>query len=299
MSDASSSSNKPLCNEAAQLVQTVLTAPEPERSDAWQKLVDSCITPMARMVAKRLGFRRLISELGQKEIYEERPILMRKKRNFSPAKYTSYPTEQQEDRPKKRIDSSRIFEDFRDGYEFHIFRKLEEYDPSRARFSTWCYQVLYNWAIDLIRAETSRRKREVLESDFRGPERQEEESAEGGLEELAEASEEPVWEMVAQREALCPRQIEILEKLPVLRRVIACAAAGLVWRIPPTTWRQWVEQAKLDADFPPPELADYDEPLDRLRFLAEYLGASFSSVRQHWYRSLEVLREVFRKGEEE
>lgn len=191
--------------------------------------------------------------------------------------------------------SKRILQDFLDKYQSHIFEHLKDYDPSKGAFSTWCYQVLSNLGRDLVRAESSRRKHEILTTDLYDPERAERR----GVEELAvDTLPEPVWESAAENRWLPPRKITILEKLPILRRVIVCAATGLVWRIPPPTWRQWVELAGLGADFPPQELADYDVPFDRLRFLSEYLGISYSSLRQHWYRSLEVLKDLFREEKE-
>ena len=172
-----------------------------------------------------------------------------------------------------------------------VWEKLSQFDPQAGCFSAWSYRVLYHFAIDWGR----RLKRErQLFVQLPVPEASEDELP--WLETVPDDKQRDIWEQVSANEPLSYRQLEILRKLPPLRRAIACAAAGLVGRIPREVWTAWLHEADLEEDFPPPEIADYDEPLDRLRCLAEYLGMPFDTLRQHWYRAREILQELFSEG---
>lgn len=296
MAEVSGSIQNPLCSEADNLIQKVLRAPEPERSDAWKELVKNYITPIARRVAKRRGLKGEIRHIGSEEVYEEPSSLRKKRKDLS--KEDDIATEERSLLQNRQTQSSRVFEEFCKGYKTYVWQRLRQYDPSKSTskegFFGWCFRVLDNWLIDLSRSETARRKKEVLATDLYNPE-----ETETGLEETAEDRRvRAVWQIVAEKECLTAAQIALLRGLPVLRRVIACAAAGLAWRIPSETWRKWVEDAELEPEFPPQTLADYDEPLDRLRVLAEYLQTPLSTLRAHWYRSRKVLQDLMRQGDD-
>ncbi len=256
MAEGSSLDSQELCADAPSLVEKVLLAQEPERSDAWKELLERCIKPIAQVIAPRIRLR------------------------------------------------GRLLADFQDGYAGKIYESLRQFDPQKGKFSTWCYTVIHRWGVDLGRREKVRRTREILETELISPQESIETSDRNllesylGLAARDSRALEP-WEIVVAREPLSPRQIQLLESLPPLRRVIICAVADWPGKIPPAIWQQWVQKAKLDKPFPPSELADYDDPFDRLRFVAEYLGIQYSTLRQHWYRALEVLREVFRLEESE
>jgi DNA-directed RNA polymerase specialized sigma24 family protein len=171
----------------------------------------------------------------------------------------------------------------------YIWGKLPQFDSSAGCFCGWCSQVLSNWAID--RGRRAKRERAKF-----GPYPEQSEMDQLPWEAtVRDNKQRPIWEQVSANEALSHRQLEILGKLPALRRAIACAAAGLVERIPGEVWSAWRQEAGLAEDFPPPEIAKYDDPLDRLRLLAEYLGMPFDTLRQHWYRARGILRELFRE----
>jgi len=171
-----------------------------------------------------------------------------------------------------------------------VWEKLSQFDPHVGCFSAWCYRVLYHFAIDWGRRRKREQKRFVQSSVL---ESSEEELP--WIKTIPDDKQRDIWEQLSAREVFSERQLAILRKLPAMRRTIACAAAGLVERIPGEVWSAWRQEAELTEDFPPPEIAKYDDPLDRLRLLAEYLGMPFDILRQHWYRARGILRELFRE----
>jgi len=97
---------------------------------------------------------------------------------------------------------------------------------------------------------------------------------------------------------LPPEDIQTLEeKLSPKARVITLAVVpGKLWRkVPSVVWNQWLDAAGIDPPFPPEDPEDEGE-LDSITRRTEWVGSAVgmapAAVRQHYYRSLGVLKEL-------
>ena len=91
--------------------------------------------------------------------------------------------------------------------------------------------------------------------------------------------------------------LNVLTTLPVRRRIIALAIAGLWSRVPTELWTRWLREAEIEERFPPPECCMENGLLANIQLVAGFLGQSQDVVRQHFYRAKDVLAEVLKEME--
>lgn len=97
----------------------------------------------------------------------------------------------------------------------------------------WVFRVLCNLAIDRGRAARSKRNL-IIEADRLGDDQ------EATPLDVADAWAETPRDALIASEDFSSQQLNVLGLLPVMRRVIGVALAGLAWRVPQEIWAQWL-----------------------------------------------------------
>ncbi len=176
--------------------------------------------------------------------------------------------------------------DFFDEAPGHVFEKLRQFDPNSGHtFQAWGYTVLYHLAIDL--AKKRERRPEVLQP--LGTVVEQRDGSEFFMD--VPSHEAPIVDQLSWLEPISAKGLELLKRsFPPLQRVIWLAMAGFAHRVDAAVWREWLEKADVEPPFPPDEVYDFDDPLERIDCIAQALGMSRDGVRQHWYRARAVLR---------
>ena len=72
-------------------------------------------------------------------------------------------------------------------------------------------------------------------------------------------------------EPFSARELDLLQKMPKLQRVICVTAAGWSPRVRPEVWHQWLAKARIQPPFPPVEIFNFDRPTRRIPLLAAAL----------------------------
>ncbi len=168
----------------------------------------------------------------------------------------------------------------------HIWERRNSFDPARP-FEPWCYRVLFNLAMNLLR---NRRRRRPIDG-LTGASRSERPDATAEVEDRTwESTQRHVENQLDQAAGFGTEQLRWLETLPARRRVIALAVAGLWPAVPTDCWERWLGEAGIEPPFPPPECQPANGLHANVRLVAQCLGQTESAVRQHFYRSLQGLK---------
>lgn len=192
------------------------------------------------------------------------------------------------ERMAKRVARTKCFAkqaayDFIDEASAHVWRALASFNPAHGSFRGFVYQVLCNLAIDRGRRAASEHTG-IREAD----------EEKGNCLEVPDPRAENPLDLLIASEELSPRQLRGFEQMPLMRRVIVVALAGLPSRLPQGIWAQWLQAAGIQPPFPPPEIYGFDKPTKRVRCVAEALAMAPEAVRQHWYRARDALQKILR-----
>ncbi len=173
----------------------------------------------------------------------------------------------------------------------HVWEKREYFDPDSGQFEPWCYRVITNLAMDMLRHFLRRLEIDGPTGTFKSE-----------PSDLTLVTVDGKWQTEQRRvddelDSAVPfkcDELAHLEKLPPLRRVIALVLTGWWRAVPPSTWEQWLHSAGIDSPFPPPECRPIYDFSENVSLIAQRLGRTVDSVRQHFYRSVPVLRGLTR-----
>lgn len=188
---------------------------------------------------------------------------------------------------QRRFPGTQLAQDLCEEAPSHIWEKISTFRPAKGSFPAWCYRLVDNLAIDLLR---QRQRRRPVDGPTGAPP--------DGQPQPWLRVEDPRWRKEQQavetrldaQQGFAPQDLERLQTVPVLRRVIALAVVGWSGAVPPDLWHKWLEDAKIDPPFPPPDCSPKNGLRPNVRLVAEALEDSEDNVRAHFYRSLPVLR---------
>jgi len=169
----------------------------------------------------------------------------------------------------------------------HVWKNLYRFDVEKGSFEAWCYVVVTNLGRDMGRQQ--KRRPEISLTDL-------EPCCERGTVDVFNGLfvENDVLNQIAWLEPFGRGELTQLQQMPSLRRVIVVALAGLAPRVPQVTWTHWLQEANIAGPFPPQQIYEYDNPIERIPCVASSLGKEVEAVRQHWYRGLEVLKKILK-----
>jgi len=169
----------------------------------------------------------------------------------------------------------------------HVFGVIDTFDPRLASFSTWCFTVLRNRCVTLIRQEAARRNlgKKLGQRKALDAERHQSEGA--GMSPL-EAVED-----AAEREARRPRFdiVQVLERhLKPNDRMLVAAYAGLLAACCPEVVDRWCREAKWNHAVAFQATANLPQR-QRKEALAGIVGEKVDWVRQRIFRALRRLQD--------
>lgn len=201
----------------------------------------------------------------------------------------------------RQFHGTQLVQDFLHDAVSHIWEKRRFYDSEKP-FEKWVGRVLRNLALDRLR-ERERRRRIDGRTGRRVEEGSKDLEAGYGSEQLDPANRS--WKDDRKRvearidtlDHFFQRHLDVLTRLPVRRRIIALAIAGLWSRVPTELWTRWLREAEIEERFPPPECCMENGLLANIQLVAGFLGQSQDVVRQHFYRAKDVLAEVLKELE--
>lgn len=199
----------------------------------------------------------------------------------------------------RRFPGTQLAEDFPDDAVSHVWENQQFYD-SESPFEPWVFAVLGNLATDCLRKRRRRRRVDGLTGRYVEEEsRADMEAGDDSGEEVD--SEDRSWKNDQKRvearidvpDHFCERDLEFLATLPARRKIIALAVTGLWNEVPAEVWDTWLRDARIDPPFPPSECCP--ENLENgvhvnVRLVAEALGQTENTIRQHFYRAKNVLQ---------
>lgn len=200
-----------------------------------------------------------------------------------------------------------IYEDLCNDAISKIWEKLGQFAPSRGSFHSWCYRIVDNLFMDIVRAR--KRGRKVLnvrrwktkpisfkKIGFIAAGVIDEDAVEKA--ELRKDEPDVKPEAVKEEGGFSQSQLLALNNVPLLRRVICLAATGLYRRVPNQLWDSWVQQLGLLPPYPP-DFRSCSDDKEILKHLAKIHGIGPSAVKQHLYRGAEAIRKVLQEDFEE
>lgn len=198
----------------------------------------------------------------------------------------------------RRFPGTQIAKDLPHDALSHIWEKRKFYDSEKP-FEPWVRAVLRNLATDWRRKLKRRRRIDGLTGRYveEGASVNGKENGSGQLD-PEDRSWKNDWKRVEARifpDRFFQRHLDVLKSLPVRRRVIALAIAGLWSRVPTEQWTQWLREAEIEEPFPPPECCLENGLRANIQLVADFLGQSKDVVRQHFYRAKDVLAEVLKE----
>lgn len=154
-----------------------------------------------------------------------------------------------------------------------IFERAHRFDPTMGNFSPWCYRVLYNHGVDVIR-------RSAHDIDLKKEMKQETRRALARNPRLDRTGTEP--DEAPNRDPADILEQHVTGKDRVLLAIDVC----LLGRLSSDRVAAWLREAELPADFSWQALEAIKKQADRRRALAAALGQDNGWLRQHIYRAL-------------
>jgi RNA polymerase sigma factor (sigma-70 family) len=182
--------------------------------------------------------------------------------------------------------SSTVRDELYDAAVGHVFAVMHTYDPTVAKFSTWCYTVLRNQCVTLIRQEAKRRKiikkaRGVAEVD------EERQLRSGPAASAMEVREEGVRASTATGFQFVP----LLDAhLKPIDRLMLAAYLGALSTVGDEVVARWCREAAHEGAA---SLAGVEQlpTTQRKEAIAAVLGESLGWVRQRIFRAVQRLKE--------
>ncbi len=168
---------------------------------------------------------------------------------------------------------SKITGNLRDEAPSILFERLVRYEEGKS-FRRWTFTVLRNWMIDEYRKQRRKRTHETLD---------------GFLEQVPQSlrgtKHRPYEDLPDLGRPFSDADLAQLEKdHTASARVIGLTVLNIWKNVPSGRWKAWLREAALPEDFPPLEVEQYDEPVERLERLAELLDVSEQSLRMRLSR---------------
>jgi hypothetical protein len=167
----------------------------------------------------------------------------------------------------------------------HIWERLGIFIMNKAAFEAWCDRVLRNYCI-------SRYRRRRLEGPTGVPSDPETPWFPEPVDPQWQRMRELLERRIDSLDPFSSDDLQILETMPVLKRIIVLSLAGW-FPAAGANWRKWLGETGIDGSFPPQELLCEDDFRSRIRLLAKVLDMKEDTVRQHWYRGgVQKLRDL-------
>jgi len=161
-------------------------------------------------------------------------------------------------------------QEFVESVAFNVASKWDHFDPNRGVFDAWCYTVLKNHGVSLIRKTAKERRA----NDF--------------LRLTTPVEQPPSDELDRQEEA--SRVVDQLESyVGGLDRIIVAIDCTLLGRLRDDRVARWLTDANLPGDFQWRALEAIDRNCERRAALAEALQQSGGWLRQRINRALHKL----------
>ena len=154
-----------------------------------------------------------------------------------------------------------------------IVEKEYGFDPERGMFSPWCYRVLYNHGVDVIR-------RSARDLDLKKEKRYETRRALARNARLDRTGPEP--DEAPERDPADILEQHVAGEDRVLLAIDVC----LLGRLTSDRVAAWLREAELPEDFAWQALEAIEKQANRRRALAAALGQDDGWLRQHIYRAL-------------
>lgn len=184
-----------------------------------------------------------------------------------------------------RLSGHQLKSDFVEQAPTYVWERIAQFDAKRgSRFEAWCATVLCNRLRDWMRRRTA--KREVATGS--DPET---------LTLIEEVADHSDWAGLLQcaldrEEAFSESDLARVRTWPLRTRLVVLAVSDLWRKVPAPEWETWVDEASLDAPFPPQVVVNADSVSDRVNVLAECLGMKPNTLSQQWHRGKDRLRDL-------
>ena len=166
--------------------------------------------------------------------------------------------------------------DFVEQMPAEVLEKVRQlaFDPEKGRFEAWCRKVLKHRYLDLVDqwARRCKRERPLPPGDVPGETSVLPAGICGDDEPRPAIPYDDGQRGTCRDEPFSGRELDLLQKMPRLQRVICISAAGWSPRVPAEVWQQWLAEVRIQPPFPPMEILDIDQPTKRLPLLAETSG---------------------------
>lgn len=190
-----------------------------------------------------------------------------------------------------RFPGTQLAQDLCDEAQSFIWEKRAKYHSEKGSFPSWCHTVLNNRATDMLREWRQRRRVDGVTGTW-----SDEDSEPYEPIEQADPRWDKEWGLINNQldgeRQFSRDELELIETLPLRRRVIALALMGLWRKVPEHIWNNWLDQACIQLPFPPDECSPANKLAENVRILAASLGDSEDAIRQHFYRARNVLKRL-------
>jgi RNA polymerase sigma factor (sigma-70 family) len=164
----------------------------------------------------------------------------------------------------------------------HVFAVLHAFDRQRGAFSTWCYTVLHNHCVSLIRAESQERKYLEHARDA------------ARVEDERRRLEKPAPSAIEEREQRMPRAQLVAafdRHLEPLDRLLVAAYEGLLQRFGTDVCDSWCRAAGRSDSAAWHDIEAKPQG-QRKKALAALLGESLAWVRTRIWRAMQALKQA-------
>jgi hypothetical protein len=170
-------------------------------------------------------------------------------------------------------------DEFLSGATAWIVEQEHRFDPEKGTFGPWCYRVLYNHGVDVIR-------RSARDLDLKKEKRYETRRALARNARLDRTGPEP--DEAPERDP-----VDILEQhVAGEDRIFLAIDVCLLGRLAPDRVEVWLRQAGIQADFPWQDLEAIEKQADRRSALAAAIGQDDGWLRQRIYRALQKIKKA-------
>lgn len=170
-------------------------------------------------------------------------------------------------------------DEFLSGAMSWVVEQGHRFDPGKGPFSPWCYRVLHNHGVDVIR-------RNARDLELKQEKRHENRRSLARNARLDRTAPEP-------DEAPARDPADMLEQhVAGEDRIFLAIDVGLLGRLAPDRVEAWLRQTQLPADFPWQDLEAIEKQADRRKALVAVCGKDDGWLRQRLNRALKKIKKA-------